>query len=69
MMRRASRNNSVGDDRLECLFANNPHLGWVYQAFNFQLVRTPVIDIRPDIFWVGQNLMDRRPRPGSLHVG
>src|ERR1019366_10068102 len=44
----------------------DPHLDRVVDSFVLKLERTAVIDVRADVFGIGEHLMHRRPCPWAL---
>ena len=57
------------DNRLEGPVMADPHVGWIEDSLGLQLERDPVVDIVADVFFVGQDLVDRASGPRSTEIG
>src|ERR1035437_5130660 len=54
------------DDGSESPVAPDPHLDRIIDSLVLKLERTPVIDVRADVFGISEHLMHRRPCPWAL---
>ena len=51
------------DDAFKNAVGSNPFVRRIVHMLLFQFARGPVIDVVADVFFVGENLMHRRPVP------